>query len=629
MTCNLCTVLPLTLVAIAVVAFLLAIKIVRIAIAVLILLALAGLMALSIYANEGARIGILLGLLLGALLGPVRIAGVDFRQWFMDPGAPSEVGDDSFIGLIRWGFHTLWAPWLLVIIVLLCVTPSWLSPGCRLNDVAAGLHRALDPLHMQWLAEWLAALLSACSGFSAGVDIVLGVVPGAIIVPIVVELVWRVGLVRGVPPPARPTSWLSASQLSHIRPKVLVADRRRLIICCDGTWNWPEPERETNVVRMVRALLPDDNGVPQIIHYHEGVGTGNFLDRLLGGSTGVGLSASVKACYGFLADNYKAGDEIFLFGFSRGAFVVRSLAGMIGAVGMLRKDEMARFAQAWNWYCQGKEKRATDIATLEKIAPKRHKDVDIECIGVWDTVGALGVPGTRICAQAFEFHDTALGPHVRHAFQALAIDEQRGNFQAAIWVPFDPDRRRRGAAAPQAPAPAQTGPQQVLKQMWFPGVHSNVGGGYEKHGLSDTTFLWMLSELQGLLGFDQSNIVASLDKKACEKFPGGTPADSRTLFWKLIFCPVLRPVGIVSVTERVHEGACLRDTAGPPSVPANDVYRSAARRAWLAARGPCVARTAFERDTADLPRPPNPTPVDVGRKLGVCGRILYFINPQG
>src|SRR5204862_2503696 len=146
-------------------------------------------------------------------------------------------------------------------------------------------------------------------------------------------------------------------------------------------------------------------------------------------------------------------------------------------------------------------------------------------------------------------HDTALGPHVRHAFQALAIDERRGNFQAAIWVPFDPDRRRRGATAQQAPAAAQaqTGARQVLKQMWFPGVHSNVGGGYEKHGLSDTTFLWMVSELQGLLGFDQPNIVASLDKLASEQFPGGTLADSRTLGWKLIFCPVPRPVGIVSV----------------------------------------------------------------------------------
>src|SRR6202000_1787956 len=107
----------------------------------------------------------------------------------------------------------------------------------------------------------------------------------------------------------------------------------------------------------------------------------------------------------------------------------------------------------------------------------------------------------RLVPQAYEFHDTSPGTHVRHAFQALAIDERRGNFQGAVWVPFSPARRPRGTAAMPAAAPLG-GPAQVLKQMWFAGVHSNVGGGLEKHGMSDTTFLWMLGELQGMLGFD-------------------------------------------------------------------------------------------------------------------------------
>ena len=284
-------------------------------------------------------------------------------------------------------------------------------------------------------------------------------------IPAVTEMIWHLGLARGVPPPAAPAprDYLAAQPLPHVRAKVPHPGRRRLIVCCDGTWNWPDGKRETNVVRILRALKPDDDGIAQIVHYHEGVGTGNFLDRLAGGSTGIGLSASVKACYGFLVDNYEEHDEIFLFGFSRGAFVMRSLAGFIGEIGMLRKREMQRFAEVWNWYWQDKSKRQS--AQLDQLAPDRHRDVDIECIGVWDTVGALGIPGSRLCAAAFEFHETALGPHVRHAFQALAIDERRGNFQGAVWVPFDPRRRRRGAAAaPQsagpAPAPAHNGPPQ-------------------------------------------------------------------------------------------------------------------------------------------------------------------------
>jgi T6SS, Phospholipase effector Tle1-like, catalytic domain len=319
--------------------------------------------------------------------------------------------------------------------------------------------------------------------------------------------------------------------------------------------------------------------------------------------------------------------------------VVRSLAGMIGAVGMMQKDEMARFAEVWNWYCLGKDNH--QLADLEKLSPKRHRNVDIECIGVWDTVGALGIPGSRFCARAFGFHDTALGVHVRHAFQALAIDERRGNFQAAVWVPFDQTRRRRGAAEaatqPEAkpepepkpePKPEDKRPRQVLKQMWFPGVHSNVGGGYPQHGMSDSTFLWMRAQLQGLLGFDCNNIVSSLDNVASEFYPGGKLEDSRTLAWKLIACPVPRPIGIISETERVHESAWGR-SAKPPLVPADDVYQGESRQGWLEVIGLQQVRDDIEKKIAELPRPPDPPPVNIPRKLGVCGRILELINPQG
>jgi uncharacterized protein (DUF2235 family) len=624
MMCNSCITSAIMAIVVVLALILLVFKVVRKVIGRLLLFAVLAVAILCIYVNEGARIGIVLGLLLGTLLAPMRIAGVDFRQWFIDPGAPSEIGDDSFIGLIRWGFHALWVPWLLTIVALICATSWWMPEQCRLVEISPLLHRPFDPIRLGGLADFLVRVVSACSGFYAGVNLVLGSLLAAAVAPGLVEIIWHVGLARGVP--ARPTEYLAPQGLPRVRTKVPEPGYRRLIICCDGTWNWPESKRETNVVRMVRALLPEHNGITQIIHYHEGVGTGNFLDRLVGGGAGVGLSASVKACYGFLADNYRPGDEIFLFGFSRGAFVVRSLAGMIGAVGMMRKDEMARFAEMWNWYCLGKNKR--QLATLDQLSPLRHRDVDIECIGVWDTVGALGIPGTRFCAQAFEFHDTGLGTHIRHAFQALAIDERRGNFQAAIWVPFDRTRRRRGATGPIT-EPVHQGPQQVLKQMWFPGVHSNVGGGYPQHGMSDSTFLWMLAQLQPLLGFDRNNVVSSLDNVASEFYPGGKLEDSRTRPWKLIACPVPRPVGIISATERVHDSAWGRGLADPPLVPADDVYKGGSRCDWLAMIGPRPGRSMLEQVIAGLPRPADPPPVNIRPTRGVCGTILAFINRQG
>jgi hypothetical protein len=632
MICGPCIFLAIIAVAVVAALFLLAFKVTRIAVGLLLLVAVIAVAALCVYVNEGGRIGIVLGLLLGALLAPIRLAGVDFRQWFMDPGTPSELGDDSFIGLIRWGFHALWLPWFATIVVLICAASSWMPQSCRLVDISPVLHQLLDPIRLGALADFLTGVVTACSGFYAGVNLFLGAILAVTVAPALVEMLWHFGLAHGVRAPVPATRYLAPQALPRVRDKVTRDGYRRLIICCDGTWNWPESKRETNVVRMVRALLPEHNSVSQIIHYHQGVGTGNFLDRVAGGGAGVGLSASVKACYGFLADNYRPGDEIFLFGFSRGAFVVRSLAGMIGAVGMMRKDEMARFAKVWDWYCLGKDDR--QLATLEELSPHRHQDVDIECIGVWDTVGALGIPGSRLCAQTFEFHDTALGPHVRHAFQALAIDERRGNFQAAVWVPFDRMRHKRGAAA-AATEPEHHGPQQVLKQMWFPGVHSNIGGGYLRHGLSDTTFLWMLAQVQGLLGLDRENIVSSLDNRIgiSERYPVGELADSRTLAWKLIACPVPRPVGIISATERVHDSAWGRSDAdsitNPPQVPANDVYKREGRRDWLAAIGLRAPRCPIEREIAELPRPRDPPPVSITRTRGVCGSILEFINPQG
>lgn len=186
--------------------------------------------------------------------------------------------------------------------------------------------------------------------------------------------------------------------------------------------------------------------------------------------------------------------------------------------------------------------------------------MEIACLGVWDTVGALGIPGSRVCSSDYAFHDTSLGAHVRHAFQALAIDEIRGNFQPAIWVKTDPD--------------------QVLDQVWFPGVHSNVGGDYRQHGLSDTTLLWMLSQLQryDLIGIDMQPVTDAIGRFNAECALTAKVGDSRRFLWKMIGCPIPRPVGITDPSEMIHVTAKERSGAAR----AGDPYASLSRRAWLA-----------------------------------------------
>jgi Uncharacterized alpha/beta hydrolase domain (DUF2235) len=533
--------------------------------------------------TEIGRTGLCIGLALGALLGPARIAGVDFRQWLRDPATPSEIRDDTWIGLARGAFHAVGGEMLLGFLALVVF------------ETISG------------------------QGVVGGFALAGGALVGIVLLQGIVDLVWRFGLRLALPQRVPAPEYWYHRPAPLLPPKQPNPRARRLIVCCDGTWNWPESRHETNVVRLVRAIVPEHDGTAQIVHYHQGVGTGNFVDRLGGGGSGIGLSASVKACYGFLADNYQPGDEIFLFGFSRGAYVARALAGMICTIGMLQKADMASFNAVWAWYAQGRGRRSRKIADLDAIVPAtRRQDVEIECIGVWDTVGALGIPGSRFCAQAFAFYELELGLKVRNAFQALAMDEQRGNFQGAIWMPSKP----AAASAPGAVA-------QNLRQMWFPGVHSNIGGGYEEHGLSDATFLWMVDQLQtsALIGLAPASIVSALDGRSAEAYPSGKLQDSRTLLWHLIGCPVPRPVAVSSVTEKVHDSARARSTAARTT--ARDTYKTAARVSWIGwATGLIAQRSAFESCTIAPAASGAPPPKQKAR-LDFCSALLRLFGPQG
>jgi uncharacterized protein (DUF2235 family) len=266
---------------------------------------------------------------------------------------------------------------------------------------------------------------------------------------------------------------------------------KRLVVCTDGTWNDPVNGRATNVLKLARAVKRfDAKGVPQVVYYHPGVGTGtDFVDRLLGGATGFGISRNIRDAYGFLVLNYEPGDEIFLFGFSRGAYTARSLAGLIRNSGILRPECGHLFGDAYEIYrSRAESDRPNAPEAVEFREKNSHRETRIKFVGVWDTVGALGIPlgigrsvlkllgALRGRPYLYEFHNVELSSFVDHAYHALAIDEKREPFRPTLW-----------SVSPETPR----APTQSFEQVWFPGVHCDVGGGEKLAGLSDLALEWM------------------------------------------------------------------------------------------------------------------------------------------
>ncbi len=267
---------------------------------------------------------------------------------------------------------------------------------------------------------------------------------------------------------------------------------KRLVICCDGTWNRPDSAHVTNIEKIARTVHTDANRtdkVHQLVFYLSGVGVGYRIDRVLGGAFGLGLFTNVLAGYRFLASNYEPGDEIFIFGFSRGAYTARSLGGMIGKVGLLTRRALVaeKLPEAVGRYKQQDPTSGKYGQSAEEF--KRdfcHQDTRVRFLGVFDTVGALGVPGAL--RKRHQFHDVTLSGIVECARHAIAVDEPRMKFEPCLW-----DAVAGG-----------TVDDPRVRQVWFEGCHSDVGGGYADTGLSDTALLWMVAEAarQGLV-FDE------------------------------------------------------------------------------------------------------------------------------
>ena len=283
---------------------------------------------------------------------------------------------------------------------------------------------------------------------------------------------------------------------------------KRIVICADGTWNRPEkdPRKDfpTNVLKLARAIKPlGSRHVAQQVFYDWGIGS--YTDRIIGGATGRGINKNIMDDYRYIVQNYAPGDEIYLFGFSRGAYTVRSLCGLINNCGILRWPDAQLIQTAFEHYKRpGRAYHPDGEKSVAFRAQHSHVSRKIRFIGAWDTVGALGIPFSflGLLDRRDEFYDTKIGPNVAIARHALGIDEVRADFEPTIW------QERAGLN---------------LKQVWFSGVHSNVGGSYapDRDGglLSDIPLQWMLAEA-GAVGLAiETHLKQSLQPKATARLP--------------------------------------------------------------------------------------------------------------
>jgi uncharacterized protein (DUF2235 family) len=292
---------------------------------------------------------------------------------------------------------------------------------------------------------------------------------------------------------------------------------KRIVVCLDGTWNKPGQTEDgvatkTNVLKLYDALA---NGPDQVAGYIPGVGSDPGT-KVRGGAFGWGLFEQIRMGYRFVREQLVPGDDIYMFGFSRGAYSARSLAGMILRCGVVRRDVKSLMLpqllaellttrdgddsgidvvdQAFALYKHGYDK--DNRAEVEALKRQNCDDTGIRLVGVWDTVGSLGIPDDlvipvlrgldrKLDESHFGFLDTDLGARVQAAYHALAIDEHRKPFLPTLWT------------EPPGATPRVNVAGTNVEQVWFAGAHSNVGGGYADAGLSDIALQWMIERARG------------------------------------------------------------------------------------------------------------------------------------
>ena len=323
---------------------------------------------------------------------------------------------------------------------------------------------------------------------------------------------------------------------------------KRIVVCADGTWNLRDQVdketgkiRPTNVTKVARAVRTcDSRDVHQVVFYHDGLGTGGPLDKLTGGAFGHGIEQNVRDLYRSIIYNYCDGDELYFFGFSRGAFTVRTLAGLMNRIGLLRKDQDYFLPEIYACYEKNHGPGTPQWTHAFRHIRDPRPCPPIRFIGVWDTVGSLGAPGVigkiagKLSGNKYAYHDVALNGHIQNAYHALALDERRNPFKPTLWT-----------------RPA--GWSGNLQQAWFPGVHCSVGGGYTPDGLANEALHWMVEKAEALgLEFDSEYLAPFTPCFNSKRH------DSMSLKYR-VFGEYLRPVGVESAdSEVVHKSSMDR-----------------------------------------------------------------------
>lgn len=316
----------------------------------------------------------------------------------------------------------------------------------------------------------------------------------------------------------------------------VVKTGKRIVVLCDGTWNRYDASHPTNVMRMTQAIrLADHDGVQQVPIYLIGVGTGQgstalarWLDKRVGGIFGWGLTQTLAEAYRALCFTYAPGDEIYVFGFSRGAYLARSLVGLIRATGIIGRTDAHLLPLAirryrvrhpipekrWRqgWFPPTHPRSDQSHAFRARVSPElatSQAEVDwrvaqglpvvpvlaIRYLGLWDTVGALGIPGFFIAAplinRGSQFHDHRLTSMVKTARHALSCDERRRAFAPTQWD--NADELNHAALGHDSVGDLAATPQAALpyREEWFPGDHAGVGGGGANKGLASLAFQWV------------------------------------------------------------------------------------------------------------------------------------------
>lgn len=294
---------------------------------------------------------------------------------------------------------------------------------------------------------------------------------------------------------------------------------KRIVICFDGTWNRIDAEIPTNVLMLATGIAAESKGNPaQVVHYDEGVGTsGGWLRRIIDGALGYGVIRKLSEAYRFLIFNYEPTDEVYVFGFSRGAFTARSFVGLVRNIGIIERNHVRHVKSALKLYEKGlgysdKEMLEFRASYSQHISTCNH-DETYRCdvvenykggsslpfkfryVGIWDTVESIGFAKVLWSAlfkrsdKAYvdndhRFHDHLLSSVVVAGRHAVALDEKRHHFHSEPWGDVAGINRRLGFEPED--------PNRPLQEQFFPGDHGSVGGGGDIRGLSDAAFDWVL-----------------------------------------------------------------------------------------------------------------------------------------